>query len=229
MGEDWFTTGYDGVEPPKTSGRQASLRYWRKSDGEYEKALFASNEPFVVYEHQVKIAGDWRNWFTCRKGMEGGCPICDAAGKVEKYFRYQVGLYTVIDRRGYTDKEGKKHEYTVRILPVKKKQLNKFKMKSKDLEKRGVTKGGLKGCQFLVARSDGDKIPSIGDDWEFDKVVDLEKEFSDVTEFDFRSMFFPQPVEELEKVARGITGGGEEEVATEESDDTGWDGEDIPF
>lgn len=84
-------------------------------------------------------------------------------------YRYYVGYFTVVDCSEWTDSKGVKHQYEVKLLPAKMKTLKKFKRKKED-------KGSLVGAMFTAFREDS-RSPSVGDEFEFKREVDLNKLF----------------------------------------------------
>lgn len=108
--------------------------------------------PFL-YEHNVYMNGNWKNWFICTQDTEP-CPICEGGGKP-----YYAGFFTVIDHSEWTDKQGVKHRDEVKMFVAKRDTI-------KQLLKLSAKRGGLRGCRFDVSRT-GDKSPSVGNVFDF--------------------------------------------------------------
>lgn len=163
---DWFQTGYDEVE--KTLRKEASRqsagygpgRFWMPADSEREFIL-VDEDPVAVYEHNPKLNGSYRNWLTCNNGV-----CCEILGADTRYY---VGFFTCVDLSEWTDKQGNKHKYELRLYPAKSKTLKKFKRKIE----RGVS---LAGKLILASRTDS-KSPNVGDDFEIVREADMTKLF----------------------------------------------------
>lgn len=168
----WYDQGYTGMkkEEERISQLGGPQRVWVKPQtaGEF---VFIDDEPFCFYEHNPKMNGHWRNWITCVKGMADSAPCCDEIGEKTRYY---VGYFTVVDCSKWTDKKGNTYQYEVKFLPAKLKTLKKFKRKKEDRIQAGGS--GLIGCLYKAHRED-DKSPSIGDEFEFQREVDLAKLF----------------------------------------------------
>jgi hypothetical protein len=83
-----------------------------------------------------------------------------------------VGVFTVIDHRSFTGKDGKVYKDTPKLFVAKKETI-------KQLQMLGGKRGGLAGCTFDVART-GDKSPSVGSMFDFIEktpVEDLKKKY----------------------------------------------------
>lgn len=147
--------------------REKAWRY-RMKDGEERVITFLDgdldedgllNVP-MKQEHHIKVGGDFKQ-FICTMDDEGTCPLCASEDKEAQLVAY----LTVLDRSEYTVKQGKDQGKT------KKDQKRLFVAKGityKDLCKKAVKRGGLKGCSFEVTRS-GDKSAAVGSSFEFSK------------------------------------------------------------
>lgn len=166
-GGSWYQTGYAGM--PQEAVRQGQLyapnRLWIPA-GQKKDEVFIDDEPCCIREHNPKLKGDWKNWFTCLEGIYDDVVCCDQLGSNSRYY---VGYYTICDASEYTDKKGNKHQYELKFLPAKWKTLNKLKLKREDRD-------GFVGSLYTVIRSD-EKSPSCGDDFEFKRAVDMDKLF----------------------------------------------------
>jgi len=166
----WYNTGYDGLRTEQ--GRLEALggpdRFYIKAEEE-RTFVFIDGEPITIYEHNPRINGSWRNWVTCVQGAHSETVCCDILGS--KHKRYFVGMYTVMDITGWTDKQNNLHANNVMLLPAKFKSLKKLERKAKA---RG---GSLQGCVFTAFRPDK-KSATIGDDFEFVKMMTPEEIFA---------------------------------------------------
>jgi hypothetical protein len=198
----WYNQGYNGMK--QEEDRQATAngpdRLWIPAESSKE-IIFVDDEPFCVYEHNPKIDGDFKNWLTCLKGIEDEIACCEIIGAKTRYF---VGFYTVIDCSSYTDKKGNTHQFQLKFLPAKMKTLKKLKRKRED--KKGEAQvTGLAGMLYKATRDDK-KSPTVGDDFEFVRQVDMEKVFTvanyrgkKLTEL-WSKANTPETIERLQKV-----------------------------
>jgi len=218
--DDWFSTGSDAAEnalskdDKKKEERKAAAegelwRWWMKP-GEEKFLTFVDGEeanglqvPFIYQEHQQKIDGDYRNWFTCIDGMvteEGKklrCPLCQAGNNP-----YLAAAFTVIDHTEWTSKKGDKTGKDDLKLFVCKSQV--LKMLRKQMKKKG---GSLRGCKYEVTRT-GDKTPNTGDVFDFEDKIELSDE---VKVADYRMLMKPKSRKELLTIVGDVGGDGSEE------------------
>lgn len=208
MGDKWYERGYDGLarEEEQKRRREEQQKYsirrlWLPSEASM-LALFVTDEPFCLWEHQMQISGDWRNWATCVRGLDGYpfCPICKMAEKVRKFWRYYAGAYKIIDRSTWTDRDGNERSDTPRLLIAKKDSLAIFRNQSKKRE-------GLRGCEYDVFRS-SKKAAAIGDSWDFSRKLSENKMLEEVgdksTDLDFPELFKPLSFKEMCSLAEQI-------------------------
>jgi len=183
---DWFSTGYDRVK--EESAKTNYSEEFRLGDGETAKIRFLTEEPLNFRQHNLHVDGKWPK-YTCRQGLEGGCPLCKA-GDTPRF----VGAYTIFD---YRDNKVKIYIQGIRVLKV--------------LDRLHAREGGLMGQDFEVSRS------GKGTDTSYNfiplsptKVPDKAKDDTGKLKvLDMRSIFAPKSVDQLEGVASkafGITG-----------------------
>ena len=144
----------------ESSSSPYTNRFWMKTDdtkhitfldgGLDEDGLLIT---VSYYEHQVKMDGNWRNWFVCVSESEP-CPICEDDQKPSL-----VSLFTIIDHSEFTDREGNVRSNNRTLYPVKGESF-------KRLQKLASKRNGLMGCTFEVSRV-GDKAPNVGSDFDF--------------------------------------------------------------
>jgi hypothetical protein len=141
--------------------------------GKSTELVFVDDTAISFEEHNAHINGNWKNWMTCAAPItdEGEPECCRILGKDS---RYRVTMLTVVDCSKWTDKKGNVHQYEVKVLPAKYKTAQKLERKSGDLAKEGKS---LIGRLYKVVR-ETDKSPSVGDEYEFTRDVDLGKLFS---------------------------------------------------
>lgn len=193
----WYSTGYDGMktEEDRLAALSGPSRLWMPADSS-RNLIFLDDEPFTIYEHNPKIDGDWRNWITCLQGVSDEVPCCEKMGPNSRYY---IGYYTVIDASEYTDKKGNKHAFELKLLGAKMKTMKKFRRKKEE-------RGSLIGCMYKATREDN-KSPSVGDEFEFVREVDLVKAFDatmyrgkKLSEFYSKTLEGPDGLEKLKKV-----------------------------
>lgn len=144
--------------------------------------------PFAFMEHNLKLNGHWRNWFTC---IGKGCPLCEHGNKP-----YLATVYTVIDHNKWTDKQGGIHENEPRLFVAKTSAQRILKAKAEK-------KGGLQGWTVEVTRVKSES-PSTGDDFDFEERNGFD--ISKIEIADYREIFAPKSLEELQEIFSGSSG-----------------------
>ncbi len=134
-------------------------RFWLKP-GTGTKIIFLDDDPPILEEHQLKLNGDWRNWFTCRRVLNEPCLMCDELKDTPS----TVGFFTVMDLSEYTDKAGNTHKNTIKLFAPKFKALQVIKRAS---QKRG----GLSLWVVDVFRTNADSF-NVGDVFDFEEKTD---------------------------------------------------------
>ena len=157
--------------------RQTStFRMWMKP-GENKKVVFVTdgNQAPVIWEHNYQAMQrgkrTWTNWLTCLKSAGDHCPMCQFSEEYDLYRRYKIQLFVVIDLTPWKNKRTEQMvEHSRRLLTIKNRMQEKVVRKYLKLVDEGKT---LTGAQFTIFRSADSKSPSTGDDFEYDKHVDL--------------------------------------------------------
>lgn len=151
-------SGFDQVdqlaaeaEARKAASQRGLFRFFMKQ-GEEKKVIFLTNKPPVIKEHNIKLNGKWGNHFTCLAQMGQTCPLCESGDRPS-----DVGLFVIIDRSEFTDKNGQKRADSIKLFPAKLQVLQTLKK----FDLKYASSGGLVGKEFEVSRS-GDKSPSTG-------------------------------------------------------------------
>jgi len=229
---DWYKTGEDAdkaieeeavrQEEARKSGGKLQ-RYWmppNNKQGDQQHYLTfldglthpeGFSSPFTFMEHQLKLNGHWRNWFTCIEGLvidgkKQSCPLC-AAGENPSL----MAAYSVIDHTEFTDKKGNTRSKEVRLFVCKSQVQGALKKAAKK-------KKGLRGWHVEVTRT-GSDAASTGNSFDFEERFD-EEEFQKKFGVelpqppDYREIFAPMKPEELEaKIAgRNVDVEGEERI-----------------
>jgi len=198
---DWLIgTGIDDADMSgdPIPGGGAFQRLWIPR-GESKKIIFVTGggEAPILWEHQFNVGGSWQNWVTCVEPFGMPCQLCRWADATSKFRRYKGAFFTVIDCTEFKDKSGKVRKNEKRILCAKKKTTEILKRKRLARVEEGQ---GLKGAMFNVYRTNDEQSPSVGDDYEFIKMVDLSDLPVDTEPHDFSTMLKPDP----DKVAAAV-------------------------
>jgi hypothetical protein len=176
MAISWLKQGAASAEAAKQEAAEQEIRKQEKGkmfrfylkQGEEAPITFIDGDlnpdgllvPPRYFEHNLFLNGKWGNLFVCPEktaphlGMK--CPIC-AGGDNPSL----SALFTVIDHRTFTSKDGSK---TYKDMP------RLFVAKSGTMEilaKIASKRGGLAGARFDASRSNKDKSPSVGDMFDF--------------------------------------------------------------
>jgi len=165
----------------------------------------------MYYEHQLHMNGSWKNWFVC-VGTEGACPICEGTGKEPAY----VMALSVIDHSKFTSKKDQKEYKNQRRLFVFKRDTLKMLISLAKMQG-----GSLVGLTFRVSRSDEERSPNVGDDFDFQgksSVEGLKKKYGDQADpFDYEKALPYVPAEELRKMGFGSGNRVGDEAPVEEA------------
>lgn len=208
--------GYDKVKEKEQEAEERQKgrisRFWLPPEGE-TKIIFLDDDPIIIEEHQLKIKGDWRNWFTCKRPLGETCIICDELGDSP----YTVGFYTILDLAKYTDSKGNERKNTIKLLAAKLKALGLIKRYSQKRE-------GLALWVCDVYRSGPDSF-NIGDTFEFEEKTDWEsiKKLNPEAEvINYEEVLAPKPDRDIKKILSRSTEGnldsGVDEVGEDEVD-----------
>lgn len=190
---DWMVgSGLDTDMKGDYDPSRSIQRIWLKP-GTSKKIIFltdAGSAP-VIWEHQVLVGGGWRNWFTCLQSLGQECDLCNwAEDNSGQFRRYKAAFFSVIDTDEYTDKQGKKHKNEKRLFVAKNKTVDLIKRRASKLKSDGKS---LKYAIVEAYRTNEDKSPSVGDQFEFDSMTDPSA-LEDVTEFNYAEILNPDPV-----------------------------------
>ncbi len=149
------------------------FRFWMPNDSEGQITFLDGNlndegalDAPMLWEHQLKLNGHFRNWFPCTRDEEP-CPICEQGDTA-----YFAAAFTIVDHRQWTDKQGKVHENDLKLFVCKRETY-------KILQKIAAKRGGLAGCTFDVSRA-GEKSAGVGNMFDFvgkTKVAELCKAY----------------------------------------------------
>lgn len=165
-----------------------SLWTFYLKSGEKKNLLFLDDAQFAVWEAKVRVNGNWQRYTADTSNPEDPLVLAAASKKI---YLSMVEYYTVLDLTPYTGKDGKERKFSKRALAVPKT------MQEMIARRRGEVGGSLVGAMFTVVR-DGEKSASCGNDWSFQKKVDLQKEIASgklqadvVKPYDFMDLLKP--------------------------------------
>lgn len=178
-------------------------RYWIPENAEGKVTFLDGDlgdegliEAVSFWEHQLKLNGNWRNWYPCTQVTEP-CPICEGGDNPSL-----VMVFTVIDHGEWKDKQGVVHKDERRLFVCKRETF-------KRLQKIASKRGGLKGCTFDVSRV-GEKSAGVGDTFDFiekrtmpalAKALNLKPE--DVAPFDYEEVLTYYTADQLRELGFG--------------------------
>lgn len=193
-------------------GAGASMRYWMPKGSE-RKIIFLTDgdgpngPPPPIFEHNIKLGGSWRNWFTCLEPLGIPCPLCQYANENDGFGRrYKAMYFTIIDTHEFEGRDGKKKKNQKRLFVAKKDTVEILRRRFHDLAEMGKS---LRGAIFKVYRTNSDKSAAVGEDFTYIGHADLDA-FPDTTQFDYAEILKPDP-EKVKKVITslgGAVGGG---------------------
>ena len=175
----------------KSSGPSPAMRFWIPK-GEERRIIFLTegNQAKRIWEHQVRLSGDWRNWVSSLTWFgHKKDPLKDFSEETGMFRRYNAYAFSIIDTQEFTDRSGQKRKNVKKLLLAKRDTaeiLKRMYLKRLDADQ------GLRGAMFDVYRTNSDKSASVGEQFEFVKMVDLSA-YDDTEEFDLSELFFPEP------------------------------------
>lgn len=190
-GASWYEEGFGGIdkEQQRLDELSGPGRLWIPA-GAFKDTVWVDDDPFGIYEHNPKMNGNYRNWLTCQQGACDEVVCCTQLGPNSRYY---CGYVTGVDCSEWVDKKGNKHQYEMRLIQFKLRSMKKFKRKKE-------TKGSLVGTMWRLTRED-DHAPTCGDDWEFQRDIDMDKMFDFVC---YRGTRLADMWEEAEKDAEAM-------------------------
>lgn len=163
--------------------------------GKETTVVFLDDNPPIIKEHQVKINGDWKHWFTCLREVGASCPICN--DPILRNRAYAAGFYTVIDTTEYTTSKGEARKNQLRLFVAKDTTLQKLRRESDKRKKEG--KNGLVGAMYTLYRTDK-KSPSVGDDFTYMRTLtdeEIKGLNKDAKVVDYEAVLKPKDREEI--------------------------------
>lgn len=175
-------------------------RFWMPQGSEkYVVFLTEGNVAPIVFEHQVQLGGDWKNWFSCLEPLGLKCGLCEyAEDNNGRFKRYKAMMMTIIDTSEYKDRTGKIWKDQKCLMACKKDTQEILKLKYLD---RLEEDEGMRGAMFRVIRTNSDKSCNVGEDFTFKKMVDGEQ-FDDIEPFDIAEVCAPNEEAVAKTVSR---------------------------
>jgi len=185
--------GLDGDMSGDAGFRGNSMTRFRMKKASDTSIIFLTDGPKfrILWEHEVKIAGFYGNFFGCLQMLGLPCPLCqlalsEAPRGVGK--RYKICVATIVHLTEYTDKKGAVHKNERRFFCAKAATVEILNRKYRSRVEAGQT---LKYAMYKVARTSNEKGAAVGEDFEFVKMIDPAA-LPDATELDY-STFAPNP------------------------------------
>jgi hypothetical protein len=182
-------------EAEREERNKVPFRVFLKQSEDNRKLIYLDDEGFSFWEHAINVPGQgWRH-FTCLR-PNPGCPMCAMGDRP-----YYVTLFSVVDTREYTDKNGQVHKNQKKIHALKTEAAGKFfklREQSKGLKGKSilVSRGGpteaSSGSMFLVERDANDRQVSY-------KLP----ETPEYQPFDYADLYAPKPIDQL-RAALGL-------------------------
>lgn len=178
----WYKTGYEAAEEEEK--RQEERKQELPSPdrffmlvGKSIDVVFVDDNPFSVNEHQFKdFNGSLRNWMTCMTSMDPNKNDCCLDLGYYSFISYR----TVVDCGAWTDKNGKKHQYELKLYPAKVGTTKRLAVKKREF-------GTLDMRMFTVTRVN-DQSPTVGDEFSSKRVIDDPAKMFNVLTYRGRSL-----------------------------------------
>jgi len=188
-------------------GAQAGTRFWMpRATSKKIVFLTEGTEALGLWEHQFRMGGKYTNWLSCLEPMRLKCHLCEWAAAHEGQFsRGKILVFSIIDCEEFTTRAGETKANVVKLLCAKSQTAELLKRKYLSQLEEGR---GLKGAMFQVYRSNEPTSPSVGNDYEYKKHVDLDT-FPDATPLDAAKLLAPDPDAVLAAIRRIAAEAGE--------------------
>jgi len=184
---EWMTAA--GVETDFTKDavvRTEQVRRFWLPKGKSSKIIFLTegDQGISILEHQVLLNGSWQNWVSCLGNIDKPCELCKwSALNRNQYSRYRGVFYTIINTAEYkSPKTGKVYKNTHELFCAKKDTNEKLKLKYAKQRDKGL---GLRFALVEATRSNSDKSPSVGDDFDIMGMVPEDRITSGTEELDY--------------------------------------------
>jgi hypothetical protein len=189
---NWLQQGYDAVDEEVVKS-EMKMQEFRVSAGETARIRFLDEEPLSFRQHNFKLDGKWPK-YTCRAGLDGGCPLCAA----ENSARF-VGVYSIYDYGWRKNIRTGKETNSTPGVKVYVQGIRVLKVLSQLHEREG----GLRSQDFEVTRSGSgtDTIYNFIPLTPTDFPAGAKDESGNLNRINLREKYAPLSVGELQKVA----------------------------
>lgn len=172
--------GYDSIDTVHSSAPKKAPGRFYVPARETKEVLFLEDQPTVIWEHQFKFGGHYRNWLPCNKNNTEGQERCFICEKYTKSFASTVGLYSIINLTPWefdSQRTGKKVVlcYRREIFTARMGSAAKPGVLQELQRLRGMTENkSLHGVVMECYRS-GEKTAAVGDKLTIKTVVPPDK------------------------------------------------------
>jgi hypothetical protein len=191
----WYSVGFEELDADiARQNAPRTPRRWYLPAEVTQEITFVTDQPFVFREHNLKLDGHWRNWFTC---LGKNCPLCRSGNDP-----YLAAAWIVVDHGEWEDNNGNQHKDEPRLFVAKSRIASRLKkIRSK--------RDGLNGLRMEVFRSEA-MAPNTGDVFDFtqkytDKEVAKLKWWpNDWADPDWIALFKPKATDDLKGVLAQI-------------------------
>jgi len=173
MSDNWFQQGYGGIrgEEEALALKYGPRRFWMPV-GSTKNIIFLDDKPACIHEHNPRMGGNWKNWFTCIRDVYQDDPSCCETLSGE-YPRYYIGYYTVVNCSEWKDNRGNDRRFEIELYGAKLETLKLLRAKAEE------DWGGSLTGKILKVRRTSDKSPAVGNDFTVEKKeIDLVKLWS---------------------------------------------------
>lgn len=163
--------------------------------GQSTEVIFLTAKPeVVIWEHQVTVGNDRRNYATCLRHLNQECPLCSQHPTVRAGVKtYRAALFSVIHLTQFELKKGDRAGTIIKnpklFLVAKEAPYEILGRRAKKLAEKDLT---LRGAKFTFTRSTAKTSANVGDDIQFEEMVDLDQ-YEDTTELNYEELFKPDP------------------------------------
>jgi len=211
---NWFKKGEDVFEEKRKldsiakQKKERGVPRFRLKEGEEALIIFVDDTFFRVWEHNLKIDGNWGHYYTCTKDFKP-CPIC-----IDGYRPTYTAYLTIIDTRKFTRADGSEVQNRKILFPAKGSTI----LRLADLKKKY---NSLVGKAFTVKRYSSND-PNCGTDFFYEGDVNIQNNFGNdaIKPLDYMKILAPPTEEELASIGIGsYIAGSEDDVEAEISDD----------
>jgi len=150
-------------------------RYWMPPDNRREVVMIDAPPTggLTIQEYQLRINGDWRNWFTAQHS--DSCPVAqyfERQGIKPWHGRSNVHYCTIVDMTGWTNRDGEEVKYELQLYGTKRTAYNLWSIEVEEGEDPA-------GHIYKIRRTSNAEgtTPSSGDHFTRIRPADLDRLF----------------------------------------------------